>query len=79
MRIVGRPVGGQAGEDEGEGEGAEISGLVYKGTAGDAPASCSMRESCSTSNNVRALSRDVLLPSKSGLAARSLHHSAQFQ
>jgi len=49
---VGCPVGWEAGEDESEGEGAEIGGLVDEGTAGDASASCSMRESCCTSNGL---------------------------
>ena len=59
VRIIGCPVGGEAREDKVEGEGAEISGLVDEGTARDAPSSCSVRESCSPSDNVRALTRVV--------------------
>ena len=57
--IIGCPIGGEAREDEVEGEGTEIGGLVDKGTIGDTPTSCTMRQRCSSANNVRALIRFV--------------------
>ena len=68
VRIIGRPVRWEAGEDKVEGEGAKVGGLVDEGTVGDAPTSCSMRESCSTSNNVRALTRVVCTVARKGRA-----------
>lgn len=69
MWAVSCPVRWEAGEDEVKGEGAEIGGLVDEWTVGDASASSSVRESCSSSNDVRALIRFVYTVAGKGRAA----------